>query len=340
MHNDYFLQVSYAKQLGSRLERFKQKRDSPFLATARCPICNEGTSKTKTRFNIYEKSGDLNINCFNCGLSTTLVSFLKNHHPQLFDDFKFEKFRNLDAAPIITTQKKILFTSSPSIKYKLDLPLVSDLDSSHPASKYIRDRQLPGYPFYFCSDFYKFSSQFNESFKSSTRQESRIIIPFFDRSGEIFAYQGRDLSGCAKQKYVTVKIREKTPLLFGMQTVSLNSPITLVEGPLDSLFLRNCIASVNASLSATAKWFLTGINKPPELLTLVLDNEPRNAAVVNEYNKAIQSGFKIVIWPKHTEPFKDINAMILGGLDPEKIIKENTFQGLIAEINFKNWKKI
>ena len=342
MSNDYFLQIAYAKILGSRLERFKVKKESPFLASGRCPICGDSAkNKTKTRFAIYSKNNELNVGCFNCGLSTTFISFLKVHYKQLFDEFLFEKFKN--NAPI----KKKEFVPIP-LKYEvatkepdiLDLVLVSDLPDDHHAKQYIKERNLPPYPFYYTDKFYEYSSQFNDTFKSNKRDEARIIIPFFDRRGKIFAYQGRDLSGHSKQKYITVKINEKTPLLFGFERLDLNKPIMLVEGPLDSLFLPNCIASVNASLTTTANWFLKGTRISSDLLTVVLDNEPRGKEVVKEYEKAIESGLKIVIWPKAAERYKDINEMIMNKIDPVALIKSNTYKGLVANLNFNNWKKI
>ncbi len=342
MNNSYFLEIAYAKILGSRLERFKVKKESPFLASARCPICGDSAkNKTKTRFAIYSKNNELNVGCFNCGLSTTFISFLKVNYKQLFDEFLFEKFKN--NAPI----KKKEFVPTP-LKYEvatkepdiLDLVLVSDLPDDHFAKQYIKERNLPAYPFYYTDKFYEYSSQYNDIFKSNKRDEARIIIPFFDRRGKIFAYQGRDLSGHAKQKYITVKINEKTPLLFGFERLDLNKPILLVEGPIDSLFLPNCIASVNASLATTANWFLKGTRISSDLLTVVLDNEPRGKEVVKEYEKAIESGLKIVIWPKVTERYKDINEMVMNKIDPVALIKSNTYKGLIANLEFNKWKRV
>jgi len=344
MSDCYFLEVAYAKILGSRLERFKIKKESPFLAVARCPICGDSAkNKTKTRFAIYSKNSELNVNCFNCGLSTTLLSFLKVHYKQIFDEFLFEKFRNNAPAAkkeIAFVPEKVVYEKDTIEPNVLDLQLVSDLPSDHYARQYIKDRKLPNYPFYYTDKFYEYSSQFNDTFKHNKRDEARIIIPFFDKTGKIFAYQGRDLSGHSNQKYITVKINEKTPLLFGVERLNLNKPITLVEGPIDSLFIPNSMASVNASLSTTANWFIKGTKLPADLLTVVLDNEPRNKAVVKEYEKAIESGLKTVIWPKVVERYKDINEMIKHNIDPVALIKSNTYKGLMAKIQFNTWKKI
>ena len=338
MSDDYFLQISYAKQLGVSLERYRIKKESPFLAAARCPVCGDSaTNKTKTRFSIYEKNHDLNVYCFNCGLSTTLISYLKFYNTQLFNEFMFEKFRSNSTEPIIKCKDPPV---KRVVESTLDLPLITDLPETHPARLYIESRKLPNYPFYFSEKFYSFSSKYNEDFKTNKKDEPRVIIPFFDRAGNIFAFQGRDLSGRAKQKYITVKINPKQTLLFGIKTLDISKNMLLVEGPIDSLFLPNCIASVNASLSATAKWFLAGINKNPSDLTLILDNEPRNAAVVKEYEKAIESKYRIVIWPKLAQRCKDINDLVIKGIDPVQLIKKNTYQGLEAQLMFNEWKKV
>jgi len=47
----------------------------------------------------------------------------------------------------------------------------------------------------------------------------------------------------------------------------------------------------------------------------------------------------VVIWPKGLKE-KDINDMVLAGLDPSAIIKSNTFSGLEAKIKLTDWKKV
>jgi hypothetical protein len=54
--------------------------------------------------------------------------------------------------------------------------------------------------------------------------------------------------------------------------------------------------------------------------------------------KVIKSGFKICIWPSDV-PGKDINEMYLAGVNPEKIIEENTYSGLTAELKLASWRK-
>ena len=71
----------------------------------------------------------------------------------------------------------------------------------------------------------------------------------------------------------------------------------------------------------------------------VFDNEPRNKQIVQRMQSCIQSKESLVIWPKNLIQ-KDINDMVLAGMNPYAIIKSNTYQGLEAQIKFTDWKKV
>jgi hypothetical protein len=217
------------------------------------------------------------------------------------------------------------------------LGLVSELDLDHPLRRYVASRQLPQYPFLYAPRFYEFSSKYNEDFKQYKTDEPRLVIPFFDRGGNVYAYQGRDLNGKSNQKYITVIIDKKTPKIFGIGCVDFKKPITIVEGPLDSLFLKNSLASVNASLVSTAVKLKSVINI--NQITLAYDNEPRNVQITKMYHDAIKLGYNIVIWPKEVDGIKDINEMVIKGFDPTKIISQNTYSGLSAQLQLQKWKK-
>ena len=72
---------------------------------------------------------------------------------------------------------------------------------------------------------------------------------------------------------------------------------------------------------------------------LVFDNEPRNKQIVDKVEKYIDKGFKTVIWPNHVKE-KDINDMILKGVDVQSIVEQNTYAGLAAKIQFNSWKRV
>ena len=63
----------------------------------------------------------------------------------------------------------------------------------------------------------------------------------------MFAVQGRALSQ-SDLRYITVRIDEQYPKIYGLDRVDISKPIYVVEGPIDSLFVDNCIAVAGGDL--------------------------------------------------------------------------------------------
>ena len=167
--------------------------------------------------------------------------------------------------------------------------------------------------------------------------DARLVIPFYDENDELIAVSGRALeTGDKLLRYVTIRTNEsQNKLIYGLDRIKSSEKILLVEGPIDSLFLNNCLASGDANLALTAKDISGDV-------TLIFDNEPRNKEIVKMIQSAINLNHNVVIWP-NTVTGKDINEMILNGNSPgeiEKIISRNTFNGIEAQLKFNMWKKI
>ena len=52
----------------------------------------------------------------------------------------------------------------------------------------------------------------------------------------------------------------------------------------------------------------------------------------------IQQGKNVVIWPEDIQE-KDVNDMVIAGINVKEIISNNVFHGLEAELKFINWRK-
>lgn len=334
-----FIDIKYAKMVGQRVERGRLKNENPFHFQGRCGVCGDSKeSKSKMRFHMRTLGDTVMCTCFNCGLALPIGAYMNLYEPDLFGDYKFEKYRvNGDGGAVITSKS----ITQESVKQaqdtvsELDLELVSDMPENSDVARYVASRQLPKYPFYYAEKFSEFSAQFNPEMAKAP-EGPRLIIPFFDKRGNIFAYQGRDLTGKSTHKYLTVNIDKKMPTIFGIDRVTRKKNILLVEGPLDSLFLPNCLASVNAGLLSTAKKL--GVDK--DKITLIFDCEPRNKDIVLMYKKALDEGYKVVIWPNSGAKKVDINDLVKAGKDPLKIIEANTYQGLMGMMKFNEWKKV
>ena len=119
--------------------------------------------------------------------------------------------------------------------------------------------------------------------------------------------------------------------------LDVSKPVYVVEGPIDSLFLDNCIATMDAALYHASS--LIGLDND---YVFVYDNEPRNKQIVSNMRKTIELGRKVCIWPETIQQ-KDINDMVLAGNSPaviQHIIDTNTFDGLIATMKMNQWNKI
>ena len=211
-----------------------------------------------------------------------------------------------------------------------DMQRVIDMDDSHICVQFIRDRRIPIHYrglFYYTQDLGKLVNRYGYNFKDS---QEKIIIPFFDEDGKLFALQARALDN-SLPKYITVLLDKDKGKIFGLERWNKDETTYLVEGPIDSLFLPNALAMAGSDITE---------NKYSNSDMIVcLDNEQRNAEIISKYSKFIDRGFKIVIWPDNIRS-KDINDMILEDLNPLQIIQENTYHGLAAKIKLDNWKRV
>ena len=165
-------------------------------------------------------------------------------------------------------------------------------------------------------------------------KEPRLVIPFFDRDNQLIGAQGRALQE-SKVRYVTVKVHEDAPKVFGLERWNSDQHTYLVEGPIDSLFLPNCLAVAGADMSD-----LGILDK--DKTTLIFDNEPRNFQIVRSMIKSLQDGWNVVIWP-NSITCKDINDMVLTSIKDARlveIINRNTYSGQRGEWEVHSWKKV
>jgi hypothetical protein len=121
------------------------------------------------------------------------------------------------------------------------------------------------------------------------------------------------------------------PKLFGLDRINKNENIYVTEGPFDSLFLSNGLAMCGADV------VLDRVRYPSR--TFVYDNEPRNKQIVERYERCIDKGESIVIWPDSVKE-KDINDMVMAGHNVESMLECNTYSGLEAKVKLNLWKKI
>ena len=345
-----WLDSKYLSFLSFRLRNFKKKGTHSWNFS--CQYCGDSkTNKTKARGYVFPAKGKLRFYCHNCNVpGVDIPALLKHLDQSLFDEYLKEK---LMASPNVIKQteaQEFAEMMKPPKFVQGRSPLrvlkkVSSLDQSHAAKILVDTRQIPTnyhYKLFYCSKFkrwvneYCVPDKFDE--ESLTRDEPRLIIPFLDKDSNMFGFQGRSFQRDAAVRYITIIMDHSKPKLFGLDTVDDKKHIYVVEGPIDSMFLPNCIASAGSDLITN----LDIVSEEKKQFTIIFDNEPRNKEIVKKMDKAIEQGYTVCFWPESVKQ-KDINDMILSGLSSEKvvaIINGNRYNGLEAKLKLHDWKKV
>lgn len=332
-----FIDRSFLLQVSPKLQRFTKKKDD--LYNFRCPFCGDSQkNKLKSRGYVYRKKNDYFFMCHNCGASTTFYNFLKQVDETVLKEYALERYKNGETGNNNYEKPKFeeAKTSKPVFKKSLNLPSIDSLPEAHFAKVYVTSRKIPEAflsQLYYAEDFAAFIQSLGIE-KDLTKNDKRLVIPFYDAEKNLIAIQGRAL-GESKLRYITIKIHEDNHKVFGLDRIDQDKMIYVVEGPIDSMFIENAVATADSNLES-----ITSIYDKSKV-TLIFDNEPRNKEIIKKIDEAIEKHYNVVIWPEMIES-KDINDMVLEGFSPDEIqdiISKNTFVNLRAKAEFVNWKR-
>ena len=320
-----FVDVKYINLISHRFQKFKKVKNN--LYNFRCPICGDSQrSKSKARGYLYQVKNNTNFKCHNCGLNISFNNFLKQIDPNVYKQYTFEKFKEGHSGKNFVVDEPKFKFDAPQFKPKLDLPKASE---NNDAREYLENRKLNPNKFYYTDNFKSWINSIKKVFDDTVKDEPRIIIPLFYQN-TLVGVQGRALDS-NKIKYITIMFDDDAPKIYGLDEVQKTQTTYITEGPFDSTFISNSIAMCGAD-GDVAKW---GISDR----VWIYDNEPRNKDIVSRISKCIGDGEKVVIWPSSIDK-KDINDMVLSGLDVKSVIELNTYSGLEAKLKFTTWKKI
>jgi len=328
-----WIDTKYINLVSPQLQRFKRVENN---YNFRCPYCGDSTkNKFKARGYMIQRDQSYSYYCHNCGKSASLKQFLEYIDPEIYREYLRETFIEGNNQPIM---EKSTFDFSPpkfsKKKYLKGLKKVSQLEWNHPAKTYIIDRKIPN-PYhaklYYSPNFSKWVNELLDYEKLDPKnKEPRLVIPFLDEEGDVFGFQGRSFRKDGI-RYITIILDESKPKIYGLDDIDPDKTIYVVEGPIDSMFIDNCIAMAGSAAKVDY-----------DNVVYVYDNEPRNEQIVKLIEKSIDSGNKVCIWPDEMQQ-KDINDMILENYTKEYIqdvIKENTFEGLTAKLKLTQWRKV
>lgn len=316
----------YINLLSGKVDKLKKVK--PGLYNCRCPLCGDSErNKTKARGYFYQIRNNTNYKCHNCGASMSFNNFLKLTDSILFPRFCLEKYTSGFTGKNFPVEEPDFYTEKPVFSEKLDLPRAS---TNEKARQYLESRKLNPEKFYYAETFKKWVNTLRPTFedKALKFEEERIVIPLH-LNKKIIGFQGRSL-GRSDVKYITIMLDASAPKIYNFDNVDTSKNVYILEGPFDSEFVKNSIAMCGADVNLKQ----LNISHP----VYVYDNEPRNKDILSRMNQVIERGESLVIWPTNVH-YKDINLMVMSGIDVMSLIMANTYNGLEAKLKFNFWKK-
>jgi len=313
--------------------RFKKYTN---IYEAGCPICREGTSWGKKRRCVYLVEKDL-ICCHNCGWFSKPLKWIQEVTGCNFSEIlnEVKEYDNVitvapktietqkDKQPISTLPKDAInLFDSGQVNYYNDNKIVND------ALGIIRARRL--------------DTAINrpEALYLSLNDpvhKDRIIIPFYDVSGDIIFYQSRTIytKNSKYPKYLSKIGGDKS--LYNINKINEEDEcIFIFEGPIDSFFIKNGTA-VAGIQENSHKTFSTLQEKQLSQFLFykkiwVLDSQWLDRASKIKTKKLLDSGESVFIWPEEPgKKYKDINDYCIGNnLDTvdREFILSNTSTGI------------
>lgn len=151
------------------------------------------------------------------------------------------------------------------------------------------------------------------------KYRNRIVIPFYRRNGSISFFQARSLDPNSEIKYLS-SLKKKE--IYNMDFVDKSKPIIVLEGPIDSMFVENSIATVGISSSKEINSMLGNSSLKVYYL---YDND--KAGRISAYLKVLE-GYPVFSWNRFLfesnlpANVKDINDVVCSS----KYIKFSTDQ--------------
>lgn len=345
-----YLDHMFVGRMSFSLPRFKWIKST--VARCRCPYCGDSkksTVKARGYFFVNEKRDGYTFNCKNCGASRSVYGFLEDQDQVLWKEYIVERLRERSGSDRPAAKKVVAPVESGFMAKMVEavmpytdplggLTRMSELPTDHPAVEYMvgqrRFTQGMLERLFYASDFNVVSLQVDKTLKEEQiPHDKRIIIPFYHADGKLKCIQGRAMDPKA-MRYITVKTNEDVDKIFGLERINPARVQLVFEGPFDSMFFPNAVATCDSSLT----------KYDSQNAIYVWDNQPRNADIVRKVEKAVAEGRRVVIWGDDC-PFegKDANEMIKNGASTRDLlawIASHTYNGLRANLALSKWRKL
>lgn len=227
-----------------------------------CPVCSydiKGLDKPDGKGNLEINYAEHVFKCWACGETHNT----KGHLGYLIDRYGKKKDKELYNL-IRPDEFKKTEKQYQKLKLPKDYKLATEGNNLHipfrEMRNYLKSRGITD----------EIINKYKIGYSLEGEYEFRIIIPSYDKNGELNYFVGRSWNPKSKSKYKNPEA-EKQIIIFNESLIDWEKDIHICEGPIDSLFLENSIPLLGKKMSDTL--FETLYQNAKKDIIIVLDSD-------------------------------------------------------------------
>lgn len=245
-----------------------------------CPRCIERDGINEARkYNLEVNLQKQLFHCWKCSsnddeMHGSIIKLIRMYgNEKLLKDYK-ETIKSLKESSLY----KLKFTENDFNVHKSVIPKELEIPSSFKLFQYGKNNPSKAMDYLFkrglnWSIINEFKLGYTSYQEDNKMASNRIIIPSYDKFGELNYWTGRDFSGLDKrQKYFNPKV-ERKDIIFNEEKIQWDADITLVEGPFDHLVVPNSIPLLGKVISPEFKLYWEINEKANANINIFLDGD-------------------------------------------------------------------
>lgn len=231
-----------------------------------CPKCDEGSNKGNLEISLEKHL----FHCWSCGdindMHGTLSKLIKTYGTK--EQLKIYKIFEPEEFKISSKEKTYLKFPEGFTRFKDSNPIYPIYKQ---AMKYLKSRGITD----------EMIEKFDIGFCGEGTHSNRIIIPSYDKRGDLNYYIARSWITYTKSKYKNPEVA-KDEIIFFEGNINWDEDIHLCEGAFDAMFLPNSIAMLGKHMSDLL--FNTLYEKANGDIVICLDSDAWEDAVKLYHN--------------------------------------------------------
>jgi DNA primase len=308
--------------------------ESSFQYQFPCPRCIENKGQQEARkYNLEVNIQKQVFKCWSCSseddvMKGSVIKLIKMYGSDaLLAEYK-DTIRSIHESDLYKLHfNKDDFNIDTSMVVKEDLKLPSTFQlfdrnkrNHYSALKYVMERGLT----WDILEKYKMGYTLREEDDGMKKYSYRVIIPSYDRLGELNYWVGRDFlpknDQFTRTKYANPKA-EKTEIIFNEEKVQWDADITLVEGAFDHIVVPNSIPLLGKALDTDYKLYWELITRANAHINIFLDAD------------AFQTVKQVYKLLNHGRLYDRIRYIPVGGdEDPSSLFEKGGYKAIVEHL--------